>query len=203
MRLRHATCTLLALAVTLAAGGASARPPHDHHHGLDEQGFIQENAERLGLGEETRAAIEAIVDDSHARAAALHDEHREARHALKELLSQDAPDAATVMGKAEELGRIETELSKHRLDTMLRIRALLTPEQRSQLMTIRREKRARHEAAREACAADVEALCPDAGSRFDRMKCLRENAERVSEPCAGALDSMGCEHGPRAARRGD
>jgi Spy/CpxP family protein refolding chaperone len=162
---------------------------------MDEQGFVQENAERLGLAEETRQAIEAIVEDSHARAAALHDEHREARHALKDLLSQDVPDEATVMAQAEELGRIETALSKHRLATMLRIRALLSPEQRSQLLEIRREKHARKEAVREACAAEIGQWCPDADSSWERMRCLRENEERLSETCAAALGPMRCEHG--------
>jgi Spy/CpxP family protein refolding chaperone len=199
MYLRALPPIVLGLAALLLVSAASARPGGHHrhhgHHGMDEQGFIQENAERLGLSEETRTAIEGIVDDSHARAATLHDAHREARHALKDLLSQDAPDEATVMARAEELGRIETELSKHRLATMLRIRALLSPEQRSQLLEIRREKRARKEAAREACAAEIEQWCPDADSSWDRMRCLRENEARLSEKCAAALEPMGCEHG--------
>jgi Spy/CpxP family protein refolding chaperone len=199
MRLRSLPLTALGLAALLLAGAASASPghhgPRHGHHGMDEQGFVQENAERLGLAEETRQAIEAIVEDSHARAAALHDEHREARHALKDLLSQDVPDEATVMAQAEELGRIETALSKHRLATMLRIRALLSPEQRSQLLEIRREKHARKEAVREACAAEIGQWCPDADSSWERMRCLRENEERLSETCAAALGPMRCEHG--------
>jgi Spy/CpxP family protein refolding chaperone len=170
---------------------------------MDEQGFVQENAERLGLAEETRQAIEAIVEDSHARAAALHDEHREARHALKDLLSQDVPDEATVMAQAEELGRIETALSKHRLATMLRIRALLSPEQRSQLLEIRREKHARKEAVREACAAEIGQWCPDADSSWERMRCLRENEARLSETCATALEPLGCQHGDRPDPSGE
>jgi Spy/CpxP family protein refolding chaperone len=170
---------------------------------MDEQGFVQENAERLGLGEETRQAIQAIVDDSHARAAALHDEHREARHALKDLLSQDAPDEAAVMAQAEELGRTETALSKHRLATMLRIRALLSPEQRGQLLEIRREKHARKEAVRESCAAEIGQWCPDADSSWERTRCLRKNEERLSEGCAAALEPLRCEHGREAGAAGE
>lgn len=208
MRLRSLPLTAFGLAALLLAGAASASSPGHHgprhgHHGMDEQGFVQENAERLGLAEETRQAIEAIVEDSHARAAALHDEHREARHALKDLLSQDVPDEATVMAQAEELGRIETALSKHRLATMLRIRALLSPEQRSQLLEIRREKHARKEAVREACAAEIGQWCPDADSSWERMRCLRENEERLSETCAAALEPMRCEHGHRSGHAGE
>ena len=196
MRPRRAALVSLALGAILLAAPASARRGGHHgpHHGMDEQGFIQENAERLGLADETRRAIEAIVEESHARAAALHDEHREARRALKQLLSQDDPDEASVMGQAEALGRIETELSKHRLGTMLRIRALLSGEQRSQLLEIRREKHARKEALREACTGEIEQWCPDAESSWDRRRCLRENEERVSPGCAAALETLGCEH---------
>ena len=198
MRLRSASLAAFGLAALLLAGAASARPGHPGHHGhhgMDEDGFIQENAERLGLSDETRAAIQTIVDDSHARASTLHDEHREARRALKDLLSQDTPDEATVMARAEELGRIETALSKHRLATMLRIRALLAPEQRSQLLEIRREKRARKEAVRESCAAEIEQWCADADSSWERMRCLRKNEARLSESCAAALGPPRCEHG--------
>jgi Spy/CpxP family protein refolding chaperone len=206
MRLRCVPLAALALAALLVAGAASARPPghgHHGHHGMDEQSFIQENAERLGLSEETRQAIQAIVEDSHARAAALHDEHREARRALKDLLSQDTPAEATVMAQADELGRTETALSKHRLATMLRIRALLSPEQRSQLLEIRREKHARKEAVRESCAAEIAQWCPDADSSWERMRCLRENEARLSQACAAALEPMGCQHGDRPDRSGE
>jgi Spy/CpxP family protein refolding chaperone len=199
MRPRPVSLAALGLAALLAAGAASARPGHHGHHGhhgMDEGGFIQENAERLGLSDETRAAIETILADSHTRAATLHDEHREARRALKDLLSQDAPDESTVMARADEIGRIETALSKHRLATLLRIRALLSPEQRGQLLEIRREKRARKEAVRESCAAEIEQWCAAAESSWERMHCLRENPERLSAPCAAALEPLGCEHGP-------
>jgi Spy/CpxP family protein refolding chaperone len=198
MRLRSVPLLVLGLAALFLAGAASARPGHHGHpghHGMDEDGFIQENAERLGLSDETRAAIQTIVDDSHARAATLHDEHREARQALRDLLSQDTPDEATVMAQAEELGRIETALSRHRLATMLRIRALLSPEQRSQLLEIRREKHARKEAVRESCAAETEQWCAAADSSWERMHCLRENEARLSEACAAALGPPRCEHG--------
>ncbi len=204
MRLRCVPLAGLALAALLLAGAASARPRGHHgHHGMDEHGFIQENAERLGLSEETRQAVQAIVEDSHARAAALHDEHREARRALKDLLSQDTPAEAAVMAQADELGRVETQLSKHRLATMLRIRALLSPEQRSQLLEIRREKHARKEAVREACAAEIAQWCPDADSSWERMRCLRENEARLSETCAAALAPLGCQHGDRPEPSGE
>ena len=47
-----------------------------------------------------------------------------------------APDEAAVMQHADAIGQAETEMHKHRLATMLEIRALLTPEQRQELTQI-------------------------------------------------------------------
>jgi Spy/CpxP family protein refolding chaperone len=49
-----------------------------------------------------------------------------------------------VMEKAEAIGGAETALQKERLRTMLAIRALLTPEQRRELVRIHEEFRAEH-----------------------------------------------------------
>ncbi len=57
------------------------------------------------------------------------------------LLSQDDPDEAAVMQQAETIGKVETEMHKHRLSTLLAVRALLTPEQRAELTRIREEMR--------------------------------------------------------------
>ncbi len=46
------------------------------------------------------------------------------------------------MRQAERIGAAKTELKKERLRTMLSIRALLTPEQRRELVRIHEEMRA-------------------------------------------------------------
>ncbi len=53
------------------------------------------------------------------------------------------------------------------------------------------------EAAVQACAADAEALCSPGRSEasMGRATCLRLNAERLSEPCAAAQETL------RAAQR--
>jgi Spy/CpxP family protein refolding chaperone len=180
---------------------ALARPPFGGPPGpRGPEGMIEEHADRLGLDDEARAAIRAIVDASHERAAELHEDHREAHRVLRDLLSQDSPDEAAVMQQAELLGTIETETTKHRLQTLLRIRALLTPEQREEMMGMHRGHREHHgrpEMLLENCEGDLEKLCPDAGSPFDRMECLHEHADHVSEGCVSALETLRHERGFR------
>jgi len=199
-----ARLSLAILSSLFLSAAALARPPFGGppgHHGPE--GLVEEHAERLGLDDETRAAIRAIVDESHERAAELHEDHRQARRALRDLLSQDSPDEAAVMQQAERLGAIETEMTKHRLKTMLRIHALLTPEQRKEMMAIRRESHGGPEMVLEECEEELGTLCPDADSPFDQMGCLHEHADRVSEGCGSALETLRHKRGFRRGPFGD
>jgi Spy/CpxP family protein refolding chaperone len=209
MSLQSVARLALAFASLFLAGAAPGQPFHGPPPGPGGPpfggppgpgGFIEEYAERLGFDDETRAAVRAIVEASHADAAELREEHHEARLALQELLFQDAPDEAIVLGQAERLGRIETEMMQHRLRTMLRIHGLLSPKQREELMAIRRERHA--EGLHDACTDDLETLCPDADGFFDQVECLRENADRVSKECASTLETARRGRGFRRGRFG-
>ena len=189
----------LALVVTFFVSAAVlAQPPFGGPPGPPgPEGLIEEHADRLGLDDEARAAIQAIVDESHERAAGLHEDHREARRALRDLLSQGLPDEATVMQQAELLGAIETQMTTHRLQTLLRIRALLTPEQREEMMAMHRGRHGGPKMILEDCEGDLETLCPDAESPFDHMGCLHEHADHVSKECASALETLRHKRGFR------
>jgi Spy/CpxP family protein refolding chaperone len=177
---------------------AQARPPFGGPPGPPgPERFLEKHADRLGLDEEAQAAIRAVVDESHERAAELREEHREARHGLRDLLSQGLPDEESVMEQAERLGAIETEMTKHRLRTLLRIHALLTPEQREEMMAMHRKRHGGPEMLLDECGGDLEKLCPDADSPFDHIGCLHEHADQVSEGCASAIETLRHERGFR------
>jgi hypothetical protein len=114
---------------------------------------------------------------------------------MKVLLAQGTPNESAVMQQVDSIGALETEMHKHRLGTMLEIRALLTPEQREEMAQLRDESRGRWKhALREACGADVEALCPDAEDRWSRKQCLHEQREKVSEACKDAMKAAKGAH---------
>jgi len=196
-----ARLSLVVVSSLFICAAALARPPFGGPPGPPgPEGLIEEHADRLDLDDETRAAVRALVDESHERAAELHEDHRKARRALRDLLSQDSPDEATVMKQAELLGAIETEMHKHRLQTLLRIHTLLTPEQREEMMAIRRERRGGPEMLFDACEGDLERMCPDADSPFDHMGCLHDHVDQVSEGCASALETLRHKRGGRRGR---
>jgi Spy/CpxP family protein refolding chaperone len=149
------TPTLLALlcALGVALGPAAPRSAsagergfgggHHRRHGpppLDR--ILERHAERLGLDEATQAKIREIAAAAHDGESALDEQLRAQHDALRALLDQENPDEAAVMAQAERIGALETERRKRRLQTMLQIRALLTPEQRRELVEIHEERRA-------------------------------------------------------------
>ncbi len=103
--------------------------------------LLEEHAERLGLDSDTREQIQSITTTSRMEG----DEIRDRLHALhgemRTLLSQENPDEAQVMEQAERVGLLEIEARQHRLRGMLRVRALLTPEQREELVRIHDERK--------------------------------------------------------------
>jgi Spy/CpxP family protein refolding chaperone len=105
--------------------------------------LLERHADRLHLDDATREQIRALAAAGRERSEPRHEVLRRLHDEMHALLSSDAPDTDAVMAKAEEIGRAETELHKERLRTMLAIRALLTPEQRSELVRIHEEWRAR------------------------------------------------------------
>jgi Spy/CpxP family protein refolding chaperone len=189
----------------LLAGASAAQPPGgppfgEHGKGGGPERFLDMHADELGLDDETREAIRTIVDASHERADELHGELRDLHQEMRDLLSEDAPDEAAVMRHADAIGKVETEMHKHRLSTLLKIRALLTPEQREELMQAREERREeRMQPLIDACEDDWNRLCPDAEDRWSRRQCMREHREELSEECRDALESFprrGFKHRP-------
>ena len=184
------------LAALTLSGVSFARPPFESaepHH--DPGAFIEENAEALNLDGETLSAIRSIVEASKGTGDQLHAKLRELHEGMKALLSQDTPDESAVMKQVDSIGVAEVEMHKHRLGTMLEIRALLTPEQREEMTRLREDSREHWKhALLEACEADLEALCPEAEDRWSRKQCLREQREKVSAACGDALKAAKRAH---------
>jgi Spy/CpxP family protein refolding chaperone len=68
---------------------------------------------------------------------------------ITRLLSADKPDERAVGAQIDEAAKAEAELHKLHLGAVLRVRALLTPEQRQKL----EERKARHEGSKPGAGA--------------------------------------------------
>jgi hypothetical protein len=93
------------------------------------------------------------------------------------------------MKQAEAIGELELEERKNRLRATLRIRALLTPEQREELVRIREEEGGRRMSRRMgACRDDVTRICPDAQPGHASVQCLSEHWDALSKECQSAFE---------------
>lgn len=144
----------LAACLGLFAGAATAQPPDaaggpggrrfDRRHGPPPfEQVLERHAERLGLDDAARARVRAIADAARPEGDRLRNELEDRQREMRELLGADAPDEAAVLAQADRIGAAETALQKQRLRTMLEIRAILTPEQRAELVKIHAERKER------------------------------------------------------------
>ena len=107
-------------------GGRHGGPP-------DASAMLESRIGRLGLDDETRNAVYAIIDGSKSAERETNDRLRQEHETLRTLLEKENPDEGAVLGAAERIGSLTTELRKHQLRTLIAVRAQLTPEQRTQL----------------------------------------------------------------------
>ncbi len=133
----RAWTALSVLSLALCAGDRG----HDRP-GIDR--ILDHHAERLHLDDATRERIRAIAEASRQQTQPQRDALHRLHDEMHALLSADAPELDAVLAKADEIGRAETALKKERLRTMLAVRALLTSEQRRELVRIHEEFRAEH-----------------------------------------------------------
>lgn len=185
----------LALAVTATAGaeGRGNRAPGE---------VVAQHAERLGLDAETQAALARILEQSGVRHQEMRNQQRAARSQLRALLSAPKIDRAAVLAQAEILNELRSRSHRSRLDAILRIHELLTPEQRAALVAIREEERPwrRGRGPLGRCSRDLREVCGDAPDGPDALRCLADRWNGVSDACRAAVtESRGEPNEPQAS----
>jgi Spy/CpxP family protein refolding chaperone len=133
-----------AIAIVAAAGlatAASARPGPGMggHHGF----FLEKAVAKLELPAETQTAVQAVIDQAKPAGDKLREDVKSAHEGMRALLERDTVDESAVMAQADAVGAAMTEKRKHELRTLLQVRALLTPEQRTQLEQMMQERKDR------------------------------------------------------------
>lgn len=193
----------------LAVERGPEESPRYGRRGPDPGHFLDRHADELGLDAGVRESIQAIVDASRLQAEKIRKEIRGEYEAMRGLLSQSSPDEAAVMQQSDRIEALRTEQRKNRLEAMLAIRKLLTPEQREQLVAMREEGRSgfggpgtgdrfgkRHRGPLAGCREDVATLCSESEPGRPRLKCLDAEWENLSDGCRAAFEGRG-RRGPR------
>ena len=96
---------------------------------------------QLNLTPEEREQIRAIREDKQAERAAINQQLRESNRALQEALDSDNPDEAVIEQRLREVAAAQAAAMRMRILTELRIRRVLTPEQRTILKSLQQQAR--------------------------------------------------------------
>lgn len=172
------------LAGALVLGPMDGRASDGDSLGFDEDARLNEVAEVLDLKDDVREQIgeisDALAEENAPRRAAI----RRERLLLGSLLEGSPPDEAAVMNQVDLISAEQSALWKARLRAMMKVRALLTPRQREQLVQMRRGE-ARQ--STHACREDVRALCSNATDMRTSVRCLIEHRDELSDGCRERL----------------
>jgi Spy/CpxP family protein refolding chaperone len=120
------------LAVPYGRGGGA--------RGLRMRGMAErrlEMAKQLDLSAEQRHRMESIRDRQQRFLIEQRSKLELARLDLRAMLRGDAPSRASLEAKVDEISRLQAQTRKARLDAMLDLRGVLTPEQQRKLKALR------------------------------------------------------------------
>lgn len=84
----------------------------------------------LELSEEQQSQIEAITTETMKEHLPIRSKLQTLKAELDEMLIEDNPNQGAINRKVDEMSSLRTEMQKAHIDTRLRIRSLLTEEQR-------------------------------------------------------------------------
>ena len=106
--------------------------------GTAEVRLVERSAKPLELDEKTIAAVKALAAEASARDGKLNEQMRDERLKLRDLLNEELPEEAALLKQAAAVSSLAADMQKHQMETSLRVRKLLTPEQRKKLMELRK-----------------------------------------------------------------
>ena len=103
---------------------------YGHGRGYDERSKYQRLFDRLDLKDEQKDKIEGLNLESRKEAIQIQNQMREKEAQLTTLLIQENVEKNKVNNLIDEIGKLKSESRKDRVDTHLKIKALLTEKQR-------------------------------------------------------------------------
>jgi Spy/CpxP family protein refolding chaperone len=111
--------------------------------GYAEGRLMKKNAKDLGLSDETVAKIDAAIEAGKVEEAKLREQSIAALGELNEVLAKNLPSKKELMAASDKVGENTSKSRVLKMNSVLEIRSLLTPEQLEKFMEIRNKATAR------------------------------------------------------------
>jgi periplasmic protein CpxP/Spy len=113
-----------------------------HANRMGRSGGMDRMLEQLNLSDEQSQQIEEIKTQSRTNNESLYQEIEAIHEEMRSLLAED-PSVEQLREQHQKMQALHQQLGDNRFETMLQIREVLTPEQRSQMAELIIEKRER------------------------------------------------------------
>ncbi len=138
---RQLLTALAALVLFIAAPaiGQTAQQQQAASPALQQGSLDGDPIRQLNLTAEQREQIRTIRQQNQKERAAINERVRETNQALEVVLESDSPEEAVVEQRMREASSAQAEAMRMRILTEVRIRRVLTLEQRSLLRSLRRQ----------------------------------------------------------------
>ena len=101
---------------------------------------VMSMAKELGLTKEQQDQIKAILSSNNDETKTLRTKMEASAKAQADLMSQDSPDEAAVLKGVDDIAKLRTDISKIRMHQVLGVQKILTPEQRTKVREIMKER---------------------------------------------------------------
>lgn len=125
---------------------------------------LEELADKIGANSQTIAKIKDLAYNANKELIGLRAEMDQNHLEMKRLMDLDSPDDQAIIAQIDKIGAVEIKLRKNRINLLLAVRKILTPEQRTKLKQLMPDKMCQDP----GCGKDA-ASCPGAG-KCPKMK---------------------------------
>ena len=105
-------------------------------------GWMDRVARKIGLSPAQQSQIKTIIYNARRNQITTKAKLQLARLDLRQLLDQHKPSETKVLAAVDKVGAIELQMKKSRILMMLRVKAVLTPQQAAKWQELKRRRRA-------------------------------------------------------------
>lgn len=139
-----------------AKGDSAASPQAGHHHMKARwEHHMHELEEKIGMTAEQKQQAEQIKADYRAQIDPLTKNVWEKRKAMMEFALTPGSSEADTLARQDELTQLQAQVDKLRMESLFKMKALLTPEQQQKAFDLAKEKmdahKKHHEGSKQGC----------------------------------------------------
>ena len=135
------TIGVFALIVALTAGVSYAWGHRGGRGGFMPFGAVERFADEIGLSEDQLDRISSIKTEMEKKIVDLRAEKQKAQIDLRELIRDPKAKSSEIEKVAQKVVDLESQIRLNRIESAIKIRDVLTPEQREKLMEVIKEHR--------------------------------------------------------------